>query len=375
MAGKSWDIEVFSTGVWNEEEFTVEDLNKMAVNFKLLQGVHKPPLKLGHDDNQKFMDQTDGGPALGWVSNLKVSGEKLIATVSDVPDKVWELIKAGRYKRQSAEIYEDVTYKGNAIGPVLRAVALLGADIPAVTNLEEIHAFLMAEKNADFRAKQFSAFTSKNPTHKADPMPDKIEGVSAADFKAFQERMENALKEKDAEIQKYHEKEKAKDAEAKVRKFVESKNGVLAKANELVKAGKLTPKSRDDLEVMFGLQERDFSEEKGLQVKADWVLALFSEIAPAKKDMGKKVESREAGYFKENPLHKGVAGEDTPDYNGLSPEDEAVARAQKLAGERKISLAEAQKRVFTEDPILMKNVVLQREREAAVAKGVAQGGE
>ena len=96
----------------------------------------QPPLKLGHNEEQPEM--LDGEPALGFVDTIYTEGNKLLANFSSLPKKVYEAIKRGNYKRVSSEIYWNFKNNGQVLDRVLKAVALLGSEIPAVTNLEAI---------------------------------------------------------------------------------------------------------------------------------------------------------------------------------------------------------------------------------------------
>lgn len=146
------DIEIFATGTWGGMDWSEDDLDQMVTNFQTLhpKGI-KPPVKLGHDDNQ-ILGQKDGQPALGWISALRRRGSKLIATLSDVPAIVKDLIDKRRYARVSSEIYPtfeatgaEKNLKSGVRGRVLSAVALLGADIPEVKTLEDLGRVLNAE--------------------------------------------------------------------------------------------------------------------------------------------------------------------------------------------------------------------------------------
>lgn len=127
-------VEIFSTGVWNGDKYTQEDLQNMVENFD--QTGFQPPLKLGHNEEQPEM--LDGEPALGFVDRIYTEGTKLLADFSSLPKKVYEAIKRGNYKRVSSEIYWNFKNNGQVLDRVLKAVALLGSEIPAVTNLEAI---------------------------------------------------------------------------------------------------------------------------------------------------------------------------------------------------------------------------------------------
>src|SRR5438552_3766880 len=54
--GGDLDVELFSTGLWAGQTWTVADLDEIAANFERLKTFIKPPLKLGHD-NQSLLAQ------------------------------------------------------------------------------------------------------------------------------------------------------------------------------------------------------------------------------------------------------------------------------------------------------------------------------
>ena len=132
-------VEVFSVGKWNGDEYSEDDLDAMVNAFKETSKTLRPPLKLGHDDRQSILQQ-DGLPAAGWIGNLYRQGKKLLADFVDIPSKVFDLLEKGAYKKVSAEIYWNVTLEETKYSRLLSAVALLGADMPAVSNLKDIMA-------------------------------------------------------------------------------------------------------------------------------------------------------------------------------------------------------------------------------------------
>jgi len=104
-------IEIFSAKYRPKgHKYTDEQLEKIVDGFYETEDELKPYLKFGHDDKQKLV-QTSGMPALGWVKNLRKVGKKLIADFIKVPKKIYELIKAGAYRRISAEILWNCTVK------------------------------------------------------------------------------------------------------------------------------------------------------------------------------------------------------------------------------------------------------------------------
>jgi hypothetical protein len=148
----SLEFPVFEAGTWHGQSWPTAALDAMVQNFERLKRWVKPPLKLGHDDQQQFLAQADGQPALGWVEALRREGTRLLARVRGVPKALRELIAQGRYRRVSAELYpawehhelEQNLHTGTR-GPVLAAVALLGADIPVVKTLDDLPRVLAME--------------------------------------------------------------------------------------------------------------------------------------------------------------------------------------------------------------------------------------
>lgn len=133
-------VEVFATGVHNGDAYDVADLEQIVAAAGKVG--FDAPLKLGHmeDDDTAALLKKEGMPAFGWARNLRVQGKKLLADFMEVPKRLGDLIKKGAYRRVSAEIYWNYL-KGKDVFPrVLKAVSLLGAEIPAVTDLAGIEA-------------------------------------------------------------------------------------------------------------------------------------------------------------------------------------------------------------------------------------------
>lgn len=135
--------EIFAAGKHNGEPYTEKDLDDMVAAFSALDFV--PALKQGH-----VKDET-GLPALGYVVNLRRVGSKLIADFVDMPQEVYDAIKSKRFARVSAEVFHNFHRGGITFRRVLKAVALLGVEIPAVHGLKPLH---------EFAADSFDALTS-----------------------------------------------------------------------------------------------------------------------------------------------------------------------------------------------------------------------
>lgn len=166
-------VEIFAAGKWNGDVYTEKDLDAIVASFDHTGFV--PPLKLGHDENQSLL-QRDGMPSAGWVEKVYRKGKKLVADFKDIPEKIFNLIKNKAYNQVSAEIYWNLEVGDNVFSRALKAVALLGADIPAVADLKsisemfsgieaecKIYAFNVAKinietdfiKTKDYRAKEY----------------------------------------------------------------------------------------------------------------------------------------------------------------------------------------------------------------------------
>jgi len=140
------NVELFRTGRWNDiKTFTEADLDAMVESFTELTMAGRVPLKFGHNEEQPF---TDGQPALGWVSRLWRDGEMLFADFTSMPRVVYDAVKAGLHKFVSVELLRDVAHGGREFPWVLSAVALLGADIPAVSGLKDLQALAMSRRGA-----------------------------------------------------------------------------------------------------------------------------------------------------------------------------------------------------------------------------------
>ena len=124
-------VEIFSSGTHNGDDYTAKDLDQMVSAFKELD--YSPAIKIGHSKD------TPGAPSYGWVRNLRRVGEKLYADFEDMHDSVVDALRKRLYDRVSAEIYFNLKRGGKTFSRALKAVALLGAEVPAVAKLTPLH--------------------------------------------------------------------------------------------------------------------------------------------------------------------------------------------------------------------------------------------
>lgn len=130
-------VEIFSSGTWNGDVYQDDDLDQMVRAFNETRQTFRPPVKLGHTDNQTLLQQ-DGLPAAGWIGKIYRKGKKLLADLVDIPDKIYALLQNKAYAQVSCEIIWNANINGQKYPYLLSAIALLGADLPAVTNLDTI---------------------------------------------------------------------------------------------------------------------------------------------------------------------------------------------------------------------------------------------
>lgn len=138
-------VEIFASGVHNGDRYTERDLDAMVQAFRELD--FKPALKIGHAE-------APGTPAYGYIDNLRRVGSKLVADFVDVPREIYEQIKRRGFDRVSAEVWWNLRRAGKVFKRVLKAVALLGAEVPGVAGLkplrEVVHDLDECERDAEW---------------------------------------------------------------------------------------------------------------------------------------------------------------------------------------------------------------------------------
>lgn len=167
--------DLFASGVYRGKPYTVADLDEIAANFRNLKDQLDPPAVLGHEEEQDFLgavlgekkaksseydddDDSDDDesertdqPAAGWVDAVwvkrytdRTTGRQeaiLQGNIVGVPPKIAEMIRKKRYRKISAEVYDDYLDDfGRPHGKALRRVAYLGAEVPQVKRLADIPA-------------------------------------------------------------------------------------------------------------------------------------------------------------------------------------------------------------------------------------------
>lgn len=208
------NVEIFAEGTWNGNVITSEILKDIVSAFDATKGFVKPVLKLGHNQEQELLKK-DGLPAAGWVSNVYISGKKLLADFIDIPDKIYELIKRRAYRKVSVEIFNGYSFDGKTYPNLLGAVALLGADMPAVMTLSDImDRYKLDPKTIGESKVEIKVFTKDV---EEEDMPEKTTEIKNDEIEkkllSFQKIMDESKKENEDLKKEFNEYKKKSDAE------------------------------------------------------------------------------------------------------------------------------------------------------------------
>lgn len=162
-------VELFRVGEWNGDKYTVEDIDEMITAFGS-QG-YGVPLKLGHDE-------ISGGQAYGWVDRIYRVGETLKADFRDIPSHIFQWVFIDHaYDQVSIEIYFNLKRDGKTFKRALKAVALLGAETPAVSGLAPLREAIFTQGTEYERISTYSAKVTK--------MPDPVKTDNTAEIAAL----------------------------------------------------------------------------------------------------------------------------------------------------------------------------------------------
>lgn len=312
-------VEIFSTGVWNGDKYSEEDLNNMVENFDRVG--FEPPIKIGHNEEQP---ELDGQPALGYIDKIYLAGNKLLANFKELPKRVYEAIKRGNYKRVSSEIYWDYTNDGKSFDRVLKAVALLGADIPAVTNLEAITG-LYKDVGEGTIKKHYDGKESEIMEEEK-TIELQADTISVEEH----EKTVDELNKENEEIRKEFEAHKAEIKKQEIVSYME----------DLTNEGKITPAYSDEVKALLSTAT-DEKVYKFSQDNEDKELSQYELVKKIFSSMPKVVEFAE---LSEN----GESIYDVIPYDNASQEVDRRAKAY-LKKNKADNYAEAYKLVLQDD--------------------------
>lgn len=328
-------VEIFSTGLWNGMEFTKGDLMQIASAFHALVDVHDVPLKFGHNPEQEM---TDGQPALGWVADVWVTGDELMAQFVGMPEIVFEAIKKELYKHVSIELDMGVEHQGRHFPLVLSGVALLGADIPAVNTLEDLTAFMSRDEG--IKVEKRVAFTAIS-IEGDDSMSKELEAKIAALQKTV-EGLITGKTESDTKIIEFKAKEKARLVVEQAAKFAAAKTAMVASLEQLVKDEKITPAQRD-------IFIADWKDEDETLTRLEFALKMLGGNAEEKVQMKKDEKGNRVTEKDKEDQRRRVE----------EPDDVLLAKINTMQAEHpKLSFTAAKNLVMRADLDLVRNYVM-----------------
>lgn len=288
MAKTISGVKIFKVGVHNQTKFTLTDLKEMVANYKRLKKENEDfqiPIKIGHDAPMESEKA-----AVGWMQNLSIEGDFLIADFVDLSDDVFSLIKEKRFKNRSIELFRNFkNAAGEVIGKVVKGIALLGSSLPAV-NLPDIAFHFVPESILAFGQNQESEIFSDGPNGeeetvsepetepgaeaaidkgilvKEDVMSDTVEEVIKEEviekdeaFKLKEEKLawlskfenQDEVIEKLERLEKIEKENTEKEAAFAITETQRKQDEVDTFVGDLVKANKVLPKDEASLKNLF----------------------------------------------------------------------------------------------------------------------------
>lgn len=138
------EMEIFRPGTHNGTVFTDADLAEIAGNFGKLKDELRPKLKVTHREGQaKLAGLASYGDIVDVFLKAAADGtQRLWAKIANVPSSVLSWIKERRFPERSIELYPSFQLGTQDGAPVyrnvLKAVALLGHEMPAVTGMAPV---------------------------------------------------------------------------------------------------------------------------------------------------------------------------------------------------------------------------------------------
>ena len=258
-------VEIFQAGKWNGDFYSLDDLKEIVNSFGELKEKLQPFVKLGHNESQPLLAK-DGFPAAGWIDNVYIQGNKLLADIKDMPSVIYELVKNKAYKRISSEIYWNLKdSSGKIYKRALKAIALLGGDTPAVGSLADVQALYSKREvgNLDGEVKIAEIqFYTKEDIMDIEQIKADYE-AKIAELTATKEAVEKSYSELEDSMKEM--KTSKTELESKIAEYElkSVRSGIESKVDELIASKKLLPAQREyAIETLIGQVEvKSYSED------------------------------------------------------------------------------------------------------------------
>ena len=370
-------VEIFAVGTWvgsnGPTKWSEEDIDSLVENTNFLMQSDKfaisPRLKIGHSYDQipwedpVIEGQEDGAPSLGRITNFRTVGsgdnKKVVADFNNVSPIIYRCIEGGMYTNVSAELEFS-----RGIGWYISAVALLGADIPAVKTLADLQAFLKehSEENSRIVPLSFSEpviggkkmskeHDNTDPAVKKDPAVTKLledNDKLRSNYTEVETKFKKLQEEKDAreaELEKYRKQ----NLEAQ---YTQQKEKVLSLYKQDVTDKKLMPAVFDKIVACLDAQKDSFTESTKLAIDPE----LAREVAQAYSEKTPGDQEGQGG------------GVGTGDAGSVAP-DEVIARECKvIMNQHKMTYTQAAEHLQLTKPALWKDYYGWTDKVSAIGK-------
>jgi hypothetical protein len=322
------NVEVFAEGIWNGNPISAQILKNIVDSFEKTKEFYEPPLKLGHGSKQDLLKQ-EGLPAAGWVSNLRIEGKKLLADFSNIPNKVAELIKNRRYRKVSIELFKGLKLKGQELPHFLGAVALLGADIPAVLTLDDIPTDFKSKSNftceADISNMSIETFTTEEKKDVENMPNENKKDSSKEDYSKKIEAQNKEIEDLKKKASEYEEYKKENDKKLVELAIANQKAEIEKFSLQLEKQELLSPSMKPFIEQLV---EKTGKHEFSVGDKKLDTFGLLTEVLKLAKEC-----------YKIN-LNEHTKNENNEGDDSFSSQNDKI---EKYARENKVSYADAYK--------------------------------
>lgn len=244
-------VEAFKAGTWRGKKYTTQHLQEMADNFKKLrdEGLLEPPLKVDHSESAKDL--------IGWVKDLYVEGDSLMADVLFTEEEAIQKVRRGTWKKVSSEIYHHYKEESNGkdYGMVFRALSIVS--IPHLKNIRGIVLNAeMLEEDSNMKLDDFKKL-----------LDEKFNEISKdkADFTELSSKLMDEVKSfMEGEVKKYQEQaekmadeaQKAKEYAEKLEKQIKEKE-IDEQVKAFSEAGKIVPAQEEALKKLLGALDQE----------------------------------------------------------------------------------------------------------------------
>lgn len=133
-------VEIFRPGRWHGRNYGPDDIKRMVANSNRMRPYFRAPLKLTHHAEQPgLLQEAAMGMTARYYLKRDASGQPIAcADITNVPSPLAETIR-NHFPNVSVEKYRYLEQDGTRYPDVIRSIAFLGAEPPAVKGLKNAY--------------------------------------------------------------------------------------------------------------------------------------------------------------------------------------------------------------------------------------------